>query len=336
MKLPAKKQVTAPLTVQPDGLRELNSNRVNQIHRIVKIPGPQQRGNMTVDEKLENLLSWATANGAHINDSISFDYLPSKGVSAMIKKDLTDKTGLIRIPRELLITSDLATDFFKIDFQGLKTGNEPLQLLLAKLKFDSNNTILKDVNISEKFKDFIEYLPSGEEIGTPFFWNLQEQDLLKGTDAHIFLFRNFGQLIQEWSEIVSQLDSTPEIHTDLKVIENYASKGKEYLQSPEFNKLVTDDIKSWTSFPAYLWAHNIFTSRAFPHILIDPKIKQKSLAFLLPVVDLLNHEDGKKVSWTFENNEVVFNTKDSYGSLKQGSELFNNYGDKANVDLLLG
>ncbi|GME90892.1 unnamed protein product [Ambrosiozyma monospora] len=290
---------------------------------------------MTVDEKLDNLLRWATVNGVYINNSISFEYLPSRGVSAMIKHDLTEKTGLIRIPRDLAFTHDLAADYFKIDFHGLKTGNEPLQLLLAKLKFDSDDTIVNDVNLSQKFQHFIDLLPSGKEIGTPFFWNLQEQDLLEGTDAHIFLFRNLEKLIHEWSGIVSQLDTTPDICTDLKVFERYARKGKEYLQSSEFNDMVTGDIKSWTSFPAYLWAHNIFTSRAFPHILIDPHIKQQSLAFLLPVLELTNHEEGTKVSWTFENNEVVFSTNEPFFSLKQGCELLNNYGDKPNVDLLL-
>ncbi|ODV84530.1 hypothetical protein CANARDRAFT_29068 [[Candida] arabinofermentans NRRL YB-2248] len=291
--------------------------------------------------KIKTLVEWALNNGSTINEGISFEDVQSKGCSAILKQDIKDKTDLIKIPGSLLITPDLAIDYFGKEFTNEKTGNEQLQLFVAKLKFDSNDTssstTVESLDYSLKFKPYIDSLPSSDQLsGVPFYWHPAEIELLKGTDARMVMNNKFTAIVQEWKDSISQLDSNKQIKEDLKFYDDYV-KGSYKIGDLKLYEFLDSKIESWTSFTAYLWSYCIFSSRAFPLILIKgSKVKYTSQAFLLPIVDLLNHENGRKVSWKFENNEFLFSSLDSDTNLKKGLELYNNYGDKTNLDLLFG
>lgn len=87
------------------------------------------------------------------------------------------------------------------------------------------------------------------------------------------------------------------------------------------------------SFPAFLWAHLIFTSRAFPQRVVDPSCEEWNV-ILLPILDLLNHANRSKIEWSCSpEGGFVFTMLEP---VNKGAELCNNYGAKGNEELLQG
>lgn len=299
---------------------------------------------MSRELELQNILSWAKENGAKISDNLEFKYSDEKGVHAFVKENIsTDKKShLIEIPQSILFTpkySESIFDYLQGSDAAGKNPNAKSQLLLAKLKFDSNDTLFENINLTQKFKPYLDFLPNnGQETNCPYFWSMPEKELLDGTDAHIFMKRQFLKSLEEWKVFATQLyQLNPNEYPQLKdELLEYEAFKMGPVGGVAVNYLLNIKKITWTSFTAYLWASCIFTSRAFPYMLFDKNIKDLNTAFLIPVVDLLNHENERKVRWTVENNNFVFNTLDSDENIKAGMELFNNYGEKSNLDLLLG
>jgi hypothetical protein len=298
------------------------------------------------DTNVKDLLTWATSNGAEINKKLSFQNTKDHGISCIIQESLAtedEKSSLIKIPKQIIISPELADQFASSYLKNTTQNdnvNSNLIFLLAKLKFDkSNDTIINNEKISDKFRPYISYLPNdGKSTGNPYFWTMEEKELLDGTDAYIFMKRNFLKDLDDWKKIVSQLDASkyPQLKDELLEYEAFKMGP---VGGVAVNYLLNIKQISWTSFTAYLWASCIITSRAFPYILFaeSANSKYKYHAFLLPVVDLLNNEDANrsKCKWTIENDQFVFNTLDDLSSLQQGNELYNNYGNKSNVEFLL-
>lgn len=298
-------------------------------------------------EKLNNLLDWAKSNGSYINENLSFENVKDHGISCIINDSLTEEDiskGLIKIPQKLMLLPDQSIEFFQNEFPDVenKTYNKDIEMifLLSKLKFDKKDeTIVNGENLNKKFKPYIDYLPdNGIETGNPIFWNMEEKDLLDGTDAHIFMKRNFLKDLEDWKSIVSQLD-----------IAKYPLLKDELLEYEAFkmgpnggvavNYLLNIKEISWTSFTAYLWSNCIIKSRAFPFVMFD---KENNCAFLLPIVDLLNTDDEQKSRCKWETETIddddkyfVFKTLDPLEKLNKKCELYNNYGDKSNGEYLL-
>lgn len=295
------------------------------------------------DKNLQVLIEWAKSNGASINTKLSFKDTKERGVSCIIDQSLEsdEKNGLIKIPKDLIISPEVANLFADENLKGTplnENKNSNLLFLLAKLKFDkSNATIIKGENLSSKFKAYIDYLPSnGKNTGNPYFWTMEEKELLDGTDAYIFMKRNFLKDLEDWKKVVSSLDITkyPQLKDELLEYEAFKMGP---VGSVSVDYLLNIKEISWTSFTAYLWSSCIMNARAFPYLLFDQSSKYKNCAFLLPIVDLLNNEDDNKsrCRWTVENNEFVFNTLDDLDKLQSGCQLYNNYGDKSNMQFLL-
>lgn len=299
-----------------------------------------------MSEKLENLLEWAKSRGTIINDKLSFQNTKDHGISCIINQSLQeqDKNGLIKVPHDLLITPVLADAFASEYFSGVdaatKNVNSNLLFLMAKLKFDKKNTTViteNEINLSEKFKPYVDYLPSsGKALGSPYFWTNEEKELLDGTDAFIFMKREFLKDLEDWKKIVSQLDSNlyPQLKDELLEYEAFKMGPA---GGVAVNYLLNIKEVSWTSFTAYLWASCVVSSRAFPYLLFDQSSRYKNSAFLLPVVDLLNSADDNqsKCRWTVEDDKFIFNTLDDLSQLQKSCELYNNYGEKSNLSFLL-
>lgn len=268
------------------------------------------------------LIEWAKANGAYIDDAISFEPIVGRGTSAVIKKDVSGK-DLIKIPENLLLTPKTAEHFYNIR----SDRNQQVQLMLARLKFGTEDLILDGVNLSDHFKPFIDFLPaSGRETGLPYFWTEAQKEALHGTDAEVFLQRYMDAIVEDWYTALKA--------SALDLLEEYVNFYNQYKHG-DYNKgmgvMLSLPITSWLSFPAYLWAYCIFASRGFPHLLLDPESPIKVM--LVPVLDLLNHENDAPVTWKVENDDLVFTTEQK---LTANFELFNNYGDRSNTTLLLG
>lgn len=295
-------------------------------------------------ENVEQLLEWAVSNGAYINDKLTFEQKKDHGISCVIKESLTaaDATGLFKIPKDTLLTPESADEFAKNYMNEVifdeKKGNVNAKLIffIAKLKFDKSVDV-NGVDIYSKYKPYIDYLPStGKGTFNPYFWSMEEKDLLDGTDAHIFMKRNFLKELEEWKLIASQFDvnTHPQVKDELLEYEAF-KMGPSGGVSVDY--LLNLKEISWTSFTAYLWASCIISSRAFPYSLFDDGNSHRSKGFLLPIVDLLNNEDyGKsECRWSVEDDQFIFSTLDDSKRLQAGCELYNNYGEKSNVDFLL-
>ncbi|GAV28312.1 hypothetical protein PMKS-001783 [Pichia membranifaciens] len=298
-------------------------------------------------EKLLALLDWARSNGSYVNEKLTFKDTAEHGTSCIIAQPLEeqDKTGLVRVPQQLLITPALADAFASEYLAGVNTStsknvNSSLLFLLAKLKFDkSNRTVLHEsnANLSDKFKAYLDYLPdTGKALGSPYFWTMEEKEMLDGTDAYTFMKRDFLKDLEDWRNIVSQMDITKHPQLKEELLEYEAFKMGP-VGGVAVNYLLNIKEISWTSFTSYLWASCVVSSRAFPYVLFDQSSQYKSHAFLLPIVDLLNSSDDNqsKCRWTVENNEFVFSTLDDLSKLQKNCELYNNYGDKSNLSFLL-
>lgn len=284
--------------------------------------------------KLADLTTWAAAEGVRINSCVEFDSDTRSGVFAQVKAPVSGEK-LISVPRSVTLTGDYAQKAFEELADDEDNVNAKLQLLLAKLKFDKEDTVVGDLNLSAKFKPYIDFLPdSGVDTKSPYFWTMEEKELLDGTDAHIFMKRRFLDSLKEWKKFATRLyELDPGAYPQLKdELLEYEAFKMGPVGGVAVNYLLNIKPISWTSFTAYLWSSAIFTSRAFPYVLFDKSAKPNA-AFLLPIVDLLNHENGAKVRWTVENDQFVFN---SLVPLDAGMKLNNNYGDKSNLDLLLG
>lgn len=99
---------------------------------------------------------------------------------------------------------------------------------------------------------------------------------------------------------------------------------------------------------SYLLASTYLSSRAFPSTLLSraPTLQTSSSCYpiLLPGVDTLNHSRGQPVSWCTSYPEGSTEERDDLATISiisrtttlPGEEVFNNYGLKANDELILG
>ncbi|KAF3923793.1 hypothetical protein AA313_de0208516 [Arthrobotrys entomopaga] len=95
----------------------------------------------------------------------------------------------------------------------------------------------------------------------------------------------------------------------------------------------------------YLRAATIYTSRSFPSKLVGIKLgatippvseaqkNTESFPVLIPLVDILNHQPKTKIVWKPTPESFSL---EALGCLSIGSQVFNNYGPKANEELLMG
>lgn len=289
---------------------------------------------------IQDLVKWATSNGALISDNVDFRKVSEGNIGAFYVSKTSENDALkgnqIRLPIELIITVENAIKAFGPDFESIATQlsntNSLLKLFLARERTDLH---LKD----SFFKPYLSLLPSSAQIGSPLVWNAEEKALLKGSNLGNSLKDNIRELAEEWWQIINLLPDSlakPSQHfVNMKFYYEY----KFYTDDDLYNNLVKNqDINNWTSFSNYLWASLILKSRAFPRYLLktvsEAEIKEHE-TMLLPLIDLLNHNPAAKVNWSVINDATAeyFDFKSDSAS---DGELFNNYGQKGNEELLLG
>ncbi|CAL9731037.1 protein-lysine N-methyltransferase Efm1p [Monosporozyma unispora] len=282
---------------------------------------------------LENCIQWAKQNGSFVDDKLSFKISDKTGIKVILNSKIDGKNDkdlpLISIPKELLITKEMAETNFNITADVMVKLNKQIsnpnaitQLYLSKLKFINNS--------EQFFEPYLDILSLN--LNQPYFWSLNELDILKGTDLLVILKSNLIKLFNEWTHLIELLSI--ENNEDLTALTDNSENIINYIQN-QMNNLHNGNIK-WHNFIAYLWSNCIFTSRAFPELVIsDDKVSNLQQAFLYPIVDLLNHQNGQKVKWTYLEGKVNFISKE-LDKMGANDELFNNYGDKSNEELLLG
>lgn len=299
---------------------------------------------------IEQLVHWATFNGAIIDPHVSFEKnehgISGRYNSEPVHSDKSDSNkcesdSLIGIPVSLAMTPKTAVE---------SLGNFGSSLYE---KSSNINSVLKfylclertSAKINKSFyKPYISLLPSLQDINSPYTWNEEEKKFLKGTNLGNSLNENIAQLVEEWWYAINLIDpeqldlKTPEQHfVNMKFYYEY----KFYTDNDMHEYLNTCDLDNWTSFPNFLWASLILKSRSFPYYLFQDYVTdpiKPDEAMLLPLIDLLNHSMKAKVNWSVEKNKkkegipyFCFTSE----SVVENSELFNNYGMKGNEELLL-
>ncbi|GES60660.1 SET-domain-containing protein [Aspergillus terreus] len=83
----------------------------------------------------------------------------------------------------------------------------------------------------------------------------------------------------------------------------------------------------------YLWAATIFSSRGFTSDLFTSQNENGPFPVLYPVLDIFNHRVGAKVNWHFHNGDFDVCLEER---VEQWQQVFNNYSQKGNEDLLMG
>ncbi|OWB58579.1 hypothetical protein B5S28_g4630 [[Candida] boidinii] len=318
-----------------------------------------------------DLINWFTSNNGTLNSNFQIEYSNELGYNIKLTKDINDinistNDSLITIPKDLTINIDLALNYFKnntnysIDFPNSKdkNRNKVLKLFLCKLYYSyqsqssNDNDNDKDEDLIEFYKPYLNILPNSlKKIGyLPYTFNLFEKKLFENTDLLYFTKLNLNNILDEWSDLISSINTNNEleqskINNDLK----HYLKLKESIQDNQDislflnNELNGNDsnntnFTSWTNFPIYLWSHCILTSRSFPNLLFNNDSKNFSLSdcILIPIFDLINHNNDSNIKWENDdlNNTIIFKSNDFKNSIIN-NELFNNYGENSNIDLLL-
>lgn len=190
------------------------------------------------------------------------------------------------------------------------------------------------------YRPYLELLPDSKTINSPYVWLPADQNKLKGTNLGSSLRENLSEIVEEWWLVVSLVPESlekPQLHfVDMK----FYYEHKFYKEEDLYEYVSNVEHEKWTSFPAYLWAAMIMKSRSFPSYLLkecmesldEVDIIQPDVAMLIPLVDLLNHNPKAQVTWGGLEEKFVFEAKDVYSP---GQEVFNNYGQKGNEELLL-
>ncbi|KAF3994117.1 hypothetical protein FT663_01617 [Candidozyma haemuli var. vulneris] len=286
---------------------------------------------------LEALLSWAKKKGSKVSSEIEFKESSDSGNAAYVSKDI--KSAQIKIPVSIALKLSDAIEGFGSEFEDLvpktKNINTLLKLFLAYERVPENLD-------KSTFKAYIASLPQFPEMrACPYLWSPEETAQLKGSNLGSSLRENIANLVEEWWSIINILPESIEKPKEHFINMKFYYEQKFHTDEELHGYIIGEgsNFNNWTSFPSYLWASMIFKSRSFPGYLLKDSASAKAIdyqqedsAVLLPVIDLLNHNPSSEVFWSVKNDQFVFETK---SPLKKDEQLFNNYGQKGNEELLL-
>ncbi|KAL3231743.1 hypothetical protein RNJ44_00278 [Nakaseomyces bracarensis] len=283
---------------------------------------------------LTRLLDWARENGAELREGLlEYGYDDVHGYHVKVRDidGLFEHKDVIRVPKKLFITKELAQSYFKVEDPEKKFNDNPnalTQFFLSYVTYSQGN------EYQGFFQPYTDILPSIGSLAThPFFWDTRALQHIKGSDLFLTIKEKLVGLCDEFVQYSKLYGFAGDEHLptiDSRENDDQFYKLVDYIQTQKSN---VNGLK-WDSFVAYLWSSIIFLSRAFPSIVTGEDKKELNLAFLLPIVDLLNHNNDSKVKWSYSDDEFIFHSQDLV-YLKNGDELFNNYGDKTNMDFLL-
>lgn len=282
---------------------------------------------------MEELLRWGQENGIQLPKGIEFIKDGKKGFTCICSNSQDLQTPRFIVPLNALIIGELAEKVFGTKNNGL------LKFLLAKLKYDHNPTLIDNntVDLQKKFAPYINVLPTVPD--SPLIWNPREINLLKNTNIGNSIRERLYAIFEQWHSLIENnifLQTFKlNIENDLELFNQWDELSMQQIYDEIILKTVNSTPSHWCSFSAYLWSHLIFTSRAFPEYIINPKNCDESSIMLLPIIDLLNHDYTSRVEWSTNNNRSFILTLLN-DNIEQDDELFNNYGPKGNEELLNG
>ncbi|KAI0880182.1 SET domain-containing protein [Annulohypoxylon maeteangense] len=277
----------------------------------------------TVAERYDALLRWVEDDGGSLNTAIEIYYDDLTKASFRVKDScsLGVDDPIVTLPLSKSLSYINAIDNHP-DFASFSLGDVnredtpyfPTEFLKTTPPHIAGRFFLMQQHLlgsKSKWWPYIRTLPQPEHMGSilPAMWPSDDIDFLKGTNA---------------------FSAIQDIKSTLK---------KEYKRAI---KLLPESYHSEYTRPLYYWAYGIFTSRSFRPSLILPSQTSSSLpcdvddfSVLLPLYDIGNHSPLAKIAWTTDEQAqlCILRCRQTYSN---GEQVFNNYGMKTNVELLLG
>ncbi|CAZ83522.1 unnamed protein product [Tuber melanosporum] len=251
----------------------------------------------STDEAFNAFGHWLVSHGGFIHGSLTFTPPDSKYGSRVITcTDIPSHSQLISCPHTLTINYTKARSAFSADFITNTTQHAALCMFLC----------LEWLKGKESFWwPYLCVLP--REFDTPLYFSDEDLQFLQGcnleateVEARKLIWR------EEFEAAVSILQR-----------EGY-------------------DTEYYT-WELYLWASTIFTSRSFPGKLMDwDRIivhEDDTMPILFPLIDSLNHYPATIITW--QPSDTSLRIISGVG-VSAGAEVYNNYGPKANEELLMG
>lgn len=286
---------------------------------------------------ISDLENWVKTQGGSWTSNVTFQQIGENNLGAVFLSGSANSKISINVPTTAIVKlSDavkLLGDEFKEICRGTRNINAVTKLFLAREKLSLHIE-------NSHFKPYLDLLPTSTQINSPYVWKPADLESLQGTNLGSSLRENVREIVEEWWLIVSVLPESmakPESHfVNMKFYYEF-----NYYDLKNLHEYVSDvDHDNWTSFPAYLWASVIFKSRSFPSYLLkecaieisELDLLQEDVAMLIPMVDLLNHSPKAQVTWGGSNGLFSLESMDTYLS---GEQIYNNYGQKGNEELLL-
>lgn len=280
---------------------------------------------------IQSLVEWSQSKGADVPSNVHFIEIGNDNLGA--KAEPSDSI-LVKVPVDTILK--LSDAMHGLQFNAEPLVKKPRNINAFSKLFLARERAPNHLSLS-MFGAYIASLPTSKQINSPYVWLDERQRELHGSNLGSSLKENLYGLIEEWWLVILLLPEEvkkPESHF-LCMKFYYEYKFYETQQLHEY--LIGDQHENWTSFPAYLWALMIYKSRSFPSKLLQPDLKvdkinfiQDDVAILIPVIDLINHNPRTQVTWGVSNHMfelTVYN--------HPGGQLYNNYGQKGNEELLL-
>ncbi|KAF9077069.1 SET domain-containing protein [Rhodocollybia butyracea] len=262
----------------------------------------------------QDLKSWLTQNNGYFNENADFSKTPY-GSSVIAMDHLPSDSIIVKTPFSLSITKKSAVQALSQllnNHTALQSWNER-QCIASYLCF---HHILGGESSSLRHYSYVKTLPSADKLRTGLFLSPEERELFRGTNL-------YGAIVDREQEWRSEFTHCHAVVAEVK--EEWASA---------------------FTWELYLTSGSHISSRAFPSTLLSktPSLisSPSTEPVLLPGIDALNHARGQPVSWVVIYPDESHNILEPYVSLvlhnamPAGSELFNNYGAKANSELILG
>ncbi|KAG0700717.1 hypothetical protein DFH29DRAFT_607381 [Suillus ampliporus] len=268
-----------------------------------------------------DLKRWLTSYGGFFHPLVSLSQ-GKFGLSAVAQDTINVDTTIVSCPFSLVIDMERALHALiallgNSTFVDLQSWSER-QLICTYICFHwifSDSSPIPDVL---RHIPYLKSLPPADALLTPLHFTPSEFEAFRGTNIYGATRDRQESWSAEWSQCQTFI----------------------YAVNPDWVEKYTWD--------KYLIASTYLSSRAFPSTLLSrsPTLQTtpSSYPILLPGVDTLNHSRGQPVSWctsypernTEERDDLATISIVSHTTTHLGEEVFNNYGLKANDELILG
>ncbi|KAL4240291.1 N-lysine methyltransferase setd6 [Mactra antiquata] len=257
--------------------------------------------------ELNNFIAWSSKNDFQLTDKVVVTKEGSCAQFGMLATDDISKGEvLFQIPRKCLLTPDncALADCYKKDKDLIQCSSGWVPLLLS-LMYEYNNP-------SSFWRPYLDLVPDFKQLDLPMFWSSKERDtLLQGTGVNDAVNTDLQNIENEFTSIV------------LPYIEKHNDKFSPVCKDIEFYKKMVAFVMS------YSFTEN--SSNDNTDEIDDGEEVKKAPPMMVPMADILNHVAKNNACLNFEKESLKMVAVED---IKKGDEVFNTYGELANLHLL--